>query len=197
MKRLAPIVAALLLVAGGAAAKPAHYDLDPNHTQVLISWTHFGFSHPSARFDTITGDFNFDAADPTQSSILVTIPIASLDTGVAKLDEHLKGPEFFDAAKFPTATFKSTSVQRVGDHALKVSGDLTIHGVTKPEVLDVTINKIGEHPMGGTAAGFDARIVIKRSEFGIGGYVPNISDEIPISITTETHPAKPAAPGKK
>ena len=197
MKSLNILAAALLSIAGAASAKPAHYNLDPNHTQVAISWTHFGFSHPTARFDSVTGDFNFDAVDPTRSSIVVTIPIASLDTGVAALDKHLKGPDFFDAEQFSTATFKSTSVQRVGDNSLKVAGDLTIHGITKPAVLDVTINKVGDHPMGGAAAGFDAKTVIRRSDFGITKYVPNVSDDIAITITTEAELAQSADPSRK
>lgn len=195
--RLAPLfVASLLLTAGAAFAAPVHYDMDPNHTQVVFSWNHFGFSHPAGRFDKVQGDFNFDADDPTKSTIAVDIPISSIDTGVAALDEHLQGPDFFDAKTFPIATFKSTRVERAGEHGLKVSGDLTIHGVTKPAVLDVTINKIGEHPMGGAAAGFDAKTTVRRSDFGIVKYVPNISDEIAISITTEAHPPKPASAAK-
>jgi len=193
MKSLTILAAALLSVAGAASAKPAHYNLDPNHTQVAISWTHFGFSHPAARFDSVTGDFNFDAVDPTRSSIVVTIPIASLDTGVAALDKHLKGPDFFDAEQFSTAAFKSTSVERAGDNGLKVTGDLTIHGITKPAVLDVTINKVGDHPMGGAAAGFDAKTVIRRSDFGITKYVPNVSDDIAVTISTEADLAQSAA----
>jgi len=186
-------LASLLLVAGSAIAAPVRYDLDPNHTQVAFSWTHFGFSHPAGRFDKFDGDFRFDPADPTKSTVTVTIPIDSIDTGVAKLDAHLKGPDFFDAARYPIATFKSTQVERAGAHGLKVTGDLTLHGVTKPVVLDVVINKVGPHPMGGrAAAGFDARTTIKRSDFGISNYVPNVSDEIAISITTETSLAQAA-----
>ena len=186
-------LASLLLVAGSAIAAPVRYDLDPNHTQVAFSWTHFGFSHPAGRFDKFDGDFRFDPADPTKSTVTVTIPVDSIDTGVAKLDAHLKGPNFFDAARYPTATFKSTHVERAGAHGLKVTGDLTLHGVTKPVVLDVVINKVGPHPMGGrAAAGFDARATIKRSDFGISNYVPNVSDEIAISITTETSLAQAA-----
>ena len=124
----------------------------------------------------------------------VTIPVDSIDTGVAKLDAHLKSPDFFDAAKFPMATFKSTRVERAGEHGLKVTGDLTLHGVTKPVVLDVVVNKIGPHPMAGrAAAGFDATATIKRSDFGISNYVPNVSDEIELSVSTEA--MVPAASG--
>lgn len=183
----------LLFVGGFAMAEPARYTIDPNHTHVDFSWNHLGFSHPVGRFDGIQGDFRFDPVDPTQSSVTVTIAIDSIDTGVKALDDDLKGPAFFDAAKYPTATFKSTQVQRAGAHGLKVTGDLTLHGVTRPVVLDVVVNKVGTHPMRGTqAAGFDATTTIKRSDFGIAKYVPNVSDEIAISISTETFVPKPA-----
>ena len=181
------LLAPLLFAFGLAAATPAAYTIDPSHTHVDFSWSHFGFSHPVGRFDSIQGDFKFDPADPTQSSVTATIAIDSIDTGVKALDDDLKSPAFFDAAKYPTAVFKSTQVQRTGEHALKVTGDLTLHGVTKPLVLDVVVNKVGTHPMRGTqAAGFDATTTIKRSDFGIAKYVPNVSDEIAISISTET-----------
>ena len=186
--------ASLSVVAGAVIAAPVKYEIDPDHTHVFFSWSHLGFSHPAGRFDKVEGDFQFDAADPTRSSITVTIPVDSINTGVAKLDEDLRGPDFFDAAKFPTATFKSTKVQRVGAHGLKINGILTVHGISRPEVLDVTINKIGMHPMEGrAAAGFDAKTTIKRSEFGIAKYVPNVSDEIAITISSETLGPKSAA----
>ncbi len=108
-----------------------------------------------------------------------------------KLDEHLKSADFFDAATFPLATFKSTSVEQAGERALKVKGDLTIHGVTLPAVLDVTVNQIGTHPMrNGPAAGIDASTTITRSAFGIDKYAPAVSDDIRINISTETHKAR-------
>jgi polyisoprenoid-binding protein YceI len=194
MYRTASLFAALLLAAGAVHADPVRYDLDPNHTQVEFSWNHFGFSNITGRFDKVEGNFQFDPVDPTRSSIDVTIPIASIDTGVGALDEHLQGPDFFDAAQFPVATFKSSKVERIDADSLKVSGELIIHGVSKPAVLDVTINKIGEHPMAGrAAAGFDAKTTIKRSDFGISKYVPNVSDDIVIAITSETMVPKPGA----
>ena len=187
MSRTASLLAALLLATGVAHADPVRYNLDPNHTQVEFSWSHFGFSHITGRFDKVEGNFQFDPVDPTRSSIDVSIPITSIDTGVGALDEHLQSPDFFDAAQFPVATFKSDKVERGAGNALKVSGALTIHGVSRPAVLDVTVNKVGEHPMAGrAAAGFDAKTTIKRSDFGISKFVPNVSDEITIAISTET-----------
>jgi polyisoprenoid-binding protein YceI len=174
-----------------AFAAPQKYDIDTTHTQVIFSWNHFGFSNPSAMLEKFTGDFMLDTADITKSSISITFPLDGLHTGVPKLDEHLKSPDFFDAAKFPDITFKSTKVDKSGANGLKVTGDLTIHGVTKPATLDVKINKIGDNPMMKKAsAGFDATTTIKRSEFGVSKYVPNVSDEIPVRITFDSHAAQ-------
>jgi polyisoprenoid-binding protein YceI len=191
-KRL--ILASLLSFATLSAQAAEPYTIDPKHTQVEFTWSHFGYSHITGRFDQVEGEFLFDAADPTKSTISVTIPIASLSTGVADLDTHLKSDDFFDAAQFPTATFRSTSVTAAGEGRLAVAGDLTIHGVTRPVVLAVTINKIAPHPMNNKpTAGFDATLTIKRSDFGVDMYVPNVSDEIVIEITTETRKAEPVA----
>ena len=162
------------------------YKLDPSHTDVLVQWTHMGFSNPSAHFGNVDGTLVFDAADPTKSSVQVTLPLSGLNSFTAKFDEHLKSADFFDAAKFPTATFKSTKVEAAGEGKLRVTGDLTIKDVTKPVVLDVTLNKAADHPMLTTAAiGFDATATISRTEFGVGAYVPNVGDEVTLRITTE------------
>ena len=118
-----------------------------------------------------------------------------INTNVPALDDHLKKADFFDVEKYPQATFKSTKVEAGADaQHLKVTGDLSLHGVTKPVVLDVTINKVGPHPMSKKpSAGFDATTTIKRSEWGIGAYVPNISDDIRLRITVESS-VKAAAP---
>lgn len=185
------VLATLIAAASFSAQAADKYDIDPTHTQVQFTYNHMGFSNITGRFDEVTGDFQFDAADPTKSSVSITIPVASISTGVDKLDEHLLKADFFDATQFPTATFKSTGVTAAGEGKLAVAGDLTIHGVTRPVVLDVTINGIGEHPMRKLpAAGFDARATIKRSDFGVGAYVPAVGDEVTLSITVEATQAK-------
>jgi len=162
------------------------YKLDPSHTDVLAQWSHFGFSHPSAHFG--------NAEDVTKSTVEVKLPLTGLNSFTAKFDEHLKSADFFDAAKFADATFKSTKVEAAGTNKLTVTGDLTIKGITKPVTLDVTINGGGEHPMAKVpAAGFDATTTLKRSDFGVGAYAPNVSDEVNIRITTEATGEKPAA----
>lgn len=175
----APAVEAIKPVSGT-------YQLDPSHTDVLAQWTHFGFSQPSAQFGISEGALTWDADDVSKSSVQVTIPVTAINSFVAKLDEHLKGGDFFDAGKFPNASFKSTSVAAAGTNKLTVTGDLTIKDVTKPVTLEVTLNGAGEHPMlKKQAIGFSATATIKRSDFGVGAYAPNVSDEVQLRITTE------------
>ncbi|WP_295953796.1 YceI family protein [uncultured Xanthomonas sp.] len=174
--------------AAAAAAKGVSgtYTLDPAHTDVLVQWSHFGFSNPSAHFGDVDGTLVYNAQDVSKSSVNVTLPLSGLNSFTAKFDEHLKSADFFDAAKFPTATFKSTKVTSAGGNKLTVAGDLTIKGTTKPVVLAVTLNGAGPHPMKKVPAlGFDATTTVKRSDFGLGAYVPNVSDEVKIRITTE------------
>jgi len=196
IRRLA-LSAALALVTAPVFA--ASYTLDPGHTQVVFTWNHFGYSNPTAQFGKVEGTLEFDQANPTKAVVDVKIALASVNSNVPKLDEHLQKDEFFDSAKFPEATFKSTKVEKgASADKLKVTGDLTLHGVTKPVVLDVTVNKVGEHPMRkAPAAGFDAGTTIKRSEFGITKYVPMISDDIKIHITSEAIDSKAYAESLK
>ena len=156
MIRRIALASALALVTAPAFA--ATYTLDPGHTQVVFSWNHFGYSNPTAQFRKIEGTLEFDAANPTKANVKVTIPLNSVNTNVEKLDEHLQAADFFDSAKYPDAVFKSTKVEKgTSENQLKVTGDLSLHGVTKPVVLDVTVAKVGEHPMRkAPAAGFDA-----------------------------------------
>lgn len=187
-------VAGLLGAAVSVQAAPVTYKLDPAHTMVLFSWNHFGYSNPTANLGLGEGTLVFDEQHPANSSVEVKLPLDLLDTHVPALDEHLKKADFLDAAQYPVVTFKSTAVQALGGNKFKVSGNLTVHGVTKPVVLDATLNKIGPHPMTKAASvGFDATASIKRSEFGVGAYVPNVGDELAIRITTEASVPKPAA----
>jgi polyisoprenoid-binding protein YceI len=179
-------LAALLGAAMSVQAAPVTYKLDPHHTMVLFSWNHFGYSNPTADIGLGEGTVTFDEQNPANSSVQVTLPLTRLDTHVTELDEHLKKADFFDAAKYPVITFKSTRVEPLGGHKFKVTGDLSVHGVTRPVVLDATLNKVGPHPMGKTQSiGFDATTTLKRSDFGVGAYVPNVSDEVHVRITTE------------
>jgi polyisoprenoid-binding protein YceI len=186
MKRLllASVTAALLSLPLAAQAAES-YSFDPSHTNILWHTSHFGFSSPSGRFGIKEGTITLDAEKPENSIVNVTIDTTNLVTGIPKFDEHLKSPDFLDATKFPEATFKSSKVE-VNGNAAKVSGDLTLHGVTKPVTLDVTLNKQGEHPITKKkSVGFSATTTIKRSDFGIDKYVPDVGDEVHISIESE------------
>lgn len=175
----APAVEAIKAVSGT-------YTLDPTHTDVLVQWSHFGFSKPSAHFGITEGKLVYDADDVSKSTVEVTIPVTAIDTFVPKLDEHLKSADFFDAAKFPNATFKSTEVKAAGTNELDVTGNLTVKDQTKPVTLHVTLNGAGEHPMlKKQAIGFSATGTIKRTDFGVGNYAPNVSDDVQLTITTE------------
>lgn len=185
--------ASLALLAQAAFA--ATYTLEPNYTQGVLRWDHLGFSLPAAQFAQGTGTLEFDENQPTMSSIRVTIPIASLNTGVPDLDEHLKSEDFFEVAKYPTATFVSTRVEKgMGMNHFKVTGNLTIRKVTKPVMLDVTLLKIGKNARTEVATiGFDAKGTLKRSDFGLGAYVPQVSDEIHLLVTTQAAESKAQA----
>jgi polyisoprenoid-binding protein YceI len=192
MQRLRFFLFTLLLgVAPLAVAAPTTYSMDPSHTQVRLTWSHFGFSHPSAVVGIASGTVTYDPAHPAQASVTVRMPLSTLDTHVPALDEHLKGDDFFAAAKYPVATFTSTGVKVVDKKHLEVSGKLSVHGVTHPVTLYVTINKIGTHPAwSAPAIGFDATATLKRSAFDVARYVPVVSDAIQVHITTEAIESK-------
>ena len=172
------------------AAAPLYavtYTFEPEHTQGVIRWNHLGFANPTAQFNNVAGSLEFDQADPTHASVVVTIPLTSMSTGVPDLNDDFKSSDFFDFAKFPAATFKSSKVERgARPDSLKVVGNLSLHGITKPVALDVTINKVGINPRNQVpTVGFEAMATLKRSDFGLGLYVPQVSDEIHIHITAE------------
>ena len=187
---LKTLAGALLIAASAAAPAAQKYTIDKNHTYITFTYNHFGFSNPVLKLEKIDGDLELDTADLTRSRVSVTLPLDGLHSGVDKLDSDLKAPGFFDAAQFPDITFKSTKVEKSGD-ALKITGDLTVHGVTKPVVLNAKVNKIGDNPMMKVpSAGFEADATIKRSDFGVDKFVPNVSDEIKVHISLDSHLAK-------
>jgi polyisoprenoid-binding protein YceI len=179
-----------ILIAAATFPAPAlatTYTLEPNYTQVVLSWDHLGYSHPTAQIAQGTGMLEFDPMTPSMSSLKVTLPVTSLMTGVPDLDEHLKSADFFDVAKFPEATFQSTKVEPgMGKDHLKVTGSLTIRSVTRPVTLDVKVLKVGANPRTqvGTV-GFNATARLKRSDFGLGAFVPHVSDEVQLQITCQ------------
>ncbi len=195
------LAAGLALLAVPAFAAPVTYTFNLDHTQVRFCWDHFGFSMPCANMNAVEGTLVYDAQDPALSSVRVTMPMSGLDTHVPALNMHLKEADFFNAAQFPDITYKSTRVipgTKPGD--LTIEGLLTAHGVTQPVTLHAHLNKIGEQPMLHVPAiGFNASAEIQRSAFGVGAYVPMVSDAVHVSITVEADARKPAGmkPGMK
>jgi polyisoprenoid-binding protein YceI len=180
-----PILTLALLFTSLPALCAETLPIDPSHTAVIFSWNHRGFSHPLARLEEISGSVLLDRSDMSKSSVSVTLPLAGLRTGNDVLDRRLKGAEFLDAATYPAITFKSTKIETVGTHALRVTGDLSVHGITKSVALDVTINKISPSSDHTVTAGFDADVMLRRSDFGVGRYVPMTGDELSVHMTLE------------
>ncbi|MDD9899735.1 MAG: YceI family protein [Alphaproteobacteria bacterium] len=188
MKKLIALatVAILSFASTQAQAAVEEYDFDKKHTQVFFKVSHLGFSISHGRFNEVDGGFSFDLDHPEKSSVNVTIKTDSLDMGQDGWDEHLKGEDFFKVEAFPEMTFKSTAVEVTGEKTAKVTGDLTLLGVTKPVTLDVTYNKAGIHPFGGKyVAGFSATGMLKRSDFGMTYGLPNIGDDVHMMIEVE------------
>lgn len=185
------LAGALLICAAVSVQAQERFALDPAHTNVVFSISHLGYSDMIGRFNEVAGELVFDEADPTQSSVEVTVQTGSVDTNHQKRDEHLRSPDFFNAAEFPTMIFKSTAVAAAGDDRYQVTGDLTLLGVTKPVTLEVSFNKKAPHPLpnynGVMVTGFSAKGQLKRSDFGMNTFLPGIGDDVNLWIEAEGH----------
>ncbi|QPQ54897.1 YceI family protein [Allosphingosinicella flava] len=176
----APTPAAAEAVKGGA------YALDKSHAKIVWGVSHLGFSTYYGEFTDFDAQLTLDAAKPENSKLTVTIDLNSVDTHNEKLDAHLKNPDFFDVAKYPAATFASTRVQRTGPTTAEVTGDLTLHGMTKPVTLFVTLNKAAPGPMTQVyTAGFSAEATIDRTQFGMTTYAPALGKDVKLLISGE------------
>jgi len=187
--RIAPLAA---LAFACAPLYATTYTFEPNYTQGTVHWDHLGFSTPAAQFGQGEGTLSFDPAEPTKASVKVTIPLASLSTSVPDLDAHLRSNDFFETTKYSSATFTSSNVEK-GEtpNKLIVTGELNLHGVSKPVTLAVTIVRIGVNPRTSVSTiGFDATTKLKRSDFGLGKFVPQVGDEIPVHISGQAVDAK-------
>jgi polyisoprenoid-binding protein YceI len=188
-----PHIAALLLavtVASPVFAAPQAYQFDKAHTNIIFFISHLGFSNMEGEFKKFDGTLNFDPENVAASSVQVSIQVDGVATDVPALDEHLQKAEFFNAAQFPSMDFASTAVTVAGDNRLKVTGNFTLLGVTKPVTMDVILNKAGPHPFSkAPAAGFSATTTIKRSDFGMSAMLGMLGDEVSIQIETEAQVA--------
>ncbi len=188
MQKLTKLAAALVLATAAAApafASPETYTLDGTHTFPRFSYNHFGYSTQLSRFDKTTGKVVLDKAAKT-GAVDVEIDTKSVNTGYSTFNEHIQGEDFLDTAKYPTATFKSTKVVFEGDKPVAVEGNLTLKGVTNPVTLKVTSFKAMPHPMlKKDAIGANATTTVKRTDFNMGKYAPNVGDEVTIDIAIE------------
>lgn len=189
-----PLLAAAPLVAqSGAPQLPGQVDasrvaagtymVDTRHAQVQWSVNHFGFNDYFGIFGQPTGSLTIDPAKPNEAKVSVSIPVSELATSSAELTKYMQTPDFLDAAKFPAATFESTKVVATGNTA-KVTGNLTLLGVTKPVTLDATFTGAGSNPMSKKATvGFHGETTIKRSDFGMTKFLPLVGDDVKIAIS--------------
>ena len=180
------LLAAALALAATGTATAATYKIDPRHTQVFFTYAHNQYSNLSGRLNEVEGTLEFDPAKPEASSIRLELPLSSLSTGVPGLDDHMRSADFFDAEKFPKASFRSTGVKVKDATHFELAGELTIKGVTRPATFAVTVNHTGENPRRKTPmAGFDATATIKRSEFGVDNMLGVTGDEVQLRISME------------
>ncbi|MEQ6289344.1 YceI family protein [Vogesella sp. GCM10023246] len=186
------LFAALFASAGVAVAAPANYDVDPTHTFAGYEVNHLGLSLQHGTFTKVSGKLSVDEA-AKKGSVDVSIDANSLQTFLGDRDTHLKSADFFNVAKFPTLTYKSTAVVFKGDKPATVQGNLTLLGVTKPVTLTLARVSKGKNPMTGVETwGANAVATIKRSDFGMKTFVPAIGDEVKLNITLEATAAQGA-----
>lgn len=188
------IAAALALPAGAQAAatndvakvEGGQFTVDKSHAKILFSIEHFGFSIYYGIFTDFDASLRFNPKQLTKSAVDVTVHMAGIDTTNPKLDAHLKSADFFDVAKYPTATFKSTGIVVTGPTTGRITGDLTLHGVTRPIVLNATFIGGGVNPLTKAyVVGFSATATLKRSDYGVKAFIPAVGDAVNLIISGE------------
>jgi polyisoprenoid-binding protein YceI len=167
---------------GGATGT---YKIDTVHSTVIFMTKHMTVGNAYGRFNDVSGTVTIDEADPTKSKIDLLIKAESLDTANEKRDQHLEGPDFFNVKEFPQITFKSTAIKAGADKKFNVTGDLTLHGVTKPVTAEVEFYGVAKGPRGGEVGAGEARLKIKRSEFGVSYGPQMIGDEVTVIASLE------------
>jgi polyisoprenoid-binding protein YceI len=185
MRRLVALVVASLPFAAAMAADT--YSIDPRHTYATFKIVHFGYSTQHGRFNGVSGKFTLDAAAGT-GKIEAVVDVNSLDMALDELTTHLRSPDFFNAAQFPTIRFASEKLKFEGGNLVGATGSLTLHGVTRPVQLTVSGFKCGNNPMNQKAmCGGNVSTSIKRSDFGMTTFLPAIADEVEIEIPIEAY----------
>ena len=167
-----------------AAVTAGRYVVEPSHTRLQFSLSHMGFTHWYGDLTGASGSLVVDPRNPVAAKVDVTLPVASVATTNAKLDEELRGAQWLDATAYPTIRFVSTRVVRTGARGATVTGNLTFHGVTRPVTLNAVFNGAGTDPIAKAyTVGFDGSTTIRRSDFGVKAYVPLIGDAVDIRIS--------------
>lgn len=190
--KVTTLAAVLAMTASGALAAAEKYTLDPSHSQVVFSYNHLGYSTTYGVFSGFEGEIMFDEEDPANSSVSVSMPVMSMFTGWEKRFEHFMSDDFFGAEEDDMITFASTGIEVTGEDTAKITGELTLNGVTKDVVLDAELNQASGHPMkdGQPWAGFDATTTLMRSDYGLGKFAPAVSDEVEVMISIEAGKAE-------
>jgi polyisoprenoid-binding protein YceI len=176
----------VMLLAGTAAAVAADYVIDLTHSHVLFMVDHLGLAKMVGLFTNFNGNFSLDSENVAASKLAVTIKTDSLQTQFAPRDKDLKGADWFNVTEFPEMTFVGTEFAKKDEHTGTITGNLTLHGTTKPVTLDVVLNKVGQNPLDKkNSAGLSARGTLKRSDFGMKAFLGPIGDEIDLIIEIE------------
>jgi polyisoprenoid-binding protein YceI len=168
------------------ASQAGAYQIDPVHSGTVFSITHFGVSNFWGRFNEISGTYTFDPAKPDAATFDVTIRVESVDTNNKRRDDHLRSPDFFNAVEYPTISFKSTKAEKATGNSMVVTGDLTMHGQTRPISATVKFIDAKSTPQG-FKSGLEARFAVKRTDFGMDTYVANggLGDEVNVVVALE------------
>jgi polyisoprenoid-binding protein YceI len=187
LRSLRSLIAVILVLAAATTCVEAadNYKVDPVHSFVLYRIKHFDVGYSYGRFNDPTGMVMWDKDDPTKSGFTFEVKAANLDTHNDKRDAHLKGPDFFDVKQFPTISFKSTAVKSTGDNKYDVTGDLTMHGVTKPITISIEKTGEGDTKMMGYRTGWETTVSLKRSDYGINGLQGPVADDVQLRISVE------------
>jgi polyisoprenoid-binding protein YceI len=184
MKRLslAAVVATVALAFAAPSFAAESYKVDPVHSTAIFRIKHANVSFFSGRFNEPGGSFTLDEADPTKSSFNIVLTADKVDTANDQRNGHLKSPDFFNAKQYPTIEFKSTSVKKAEGNVLHVTGNLTMHGVTKSITVPVELTGKGQFPAGVQRAGVEATFVVKRSDFGMSKMLEALSDDVKVVV---------------
>ena len=185
-KILLSLTSTILFADIGATARGADlYKVDAVHSSVVFRVKHLGVVHVYGRFNEISGTITFDKENPSKSAVDFTVPVESIDTHVQKRDQHLKSPDFFNAKEFPIVTFKSKEVKKTGEDIYQMTGDFTLHGVTKSLTIDFKKGGEAKGMQNEYRSGGETQFTIKRSDYGMNFMLNGVGDEVNVMVAIE------------